>query len=161
MKKLLIYILLAAMVFSFASCKDNNSSVEESKVYTFVSGNTKIAIDADVAPILVALGEWIDYDESASCAFEGLDKVYIYAGFEIQTYPMGEKDFVYMVELYDDTVATEKGIRIGSTKEAVVTAYGTPDKESDTALTYNGKGMSLQFLLSNNIVTSIQYSKVQ
>ena len=161
MKKLLIYVLLAAMVFSFAACKDNSSSVDEGKIYTFTSGNTKIAIDADVAPILAALGEWRDYDESASCAFEGLDKVYTYAGFEIQTYPMGEKDFVYMVELYDDTVATEKGIRIGSTKETVINAYGTPDKETDTALTYNGKGMSLQFLLSNDVVTSIQYSKVQ
>lgn len=161
MKKILIYLLLAAMVISFVACKDDNAPTDESKTYTFTSGNTKIAIDADVALILAALGEWRDYDESTSCAFDGLDKVYTYAGFEIQTYPMGEKDFVYMIELYDDTVATEKGIRIGNTKEAVINAYGTPDKESDTALTYNGKGMFLQFLLTDGVVTSIQYSKIQ
>ena len=114
-----------------------------------------------MAPILAALGQWRDYAESASCAFEGLDKVYTYAGFEIQTYPEGEKDFVYIIVLQDDTVATEKGVRIGATKEAVIAAYGTPDKETDTSLTYNGKGMYLQFILRDGAVTSIQYAKAQ
>ena len=158
MKKILIFLLLAATVFSFAACKDNTTPpTEEGKTYTFTSGTTKIAINADAAPILAALGEWRDYAESASCAFEGLDKVYTYAGFEIQTYPMGEKDFVYMIILQDDTVATEKGIRIGATKDAVLTAYGTPNEESANALTYNGKGMYLQFILREGTVTSIQY----
>ncbi|MBO5932032.1 MAG: hypothetical protein J6Q70_07355, partial [Clostridia bacterium] len=88
MKKILIYLLLAAMVLSLVACKDTNDPTqEESKNYTFTSGTTKIAIDANVAPILASLGEWRDYAESASCAFEGLDKIYTYAGFEIQTYP--------------------------------------------------------------------------
>ncbi len=158
MKKILICLLLATMLLSLAACKDNNTPpAEEGKTYTFTSGTTKIAINADAAPILAALGQWRDYAESASCAFEGLDKVYTYAGFEIQTYPMGEKDFVYMIILQDDTVATEKGIRIGATKDAVLTAYGTPNQETATALTYNGKGMYLQFILRDGTVTSIQY----
>ena len=159
MKKILIYLLLVAMIFSFVACKENDSPAEEGKTYTFTSGSTKIAIDADAAPILAALGAWRDYAESASCAFEGLDKVYTYAGFELQTYPMGEKDFVYMIILQDDTVATEQGIRIGDTKDAVLAAYGTPDKQTDTALTYNGTGMYLQFILRDGAVTSIQYGK--
>ena len=84
MKKVLIYILLAATVLCFAACNNNNPP-EETKTYTFTNGTTKIAINADAAPILAALGQWRDYAESASCAFEGLDKVYTYAGFEIQT----------------------------------------------------------------------------
>ena len=159
MKKILISILLAAMVFCLVACQENNNLQNQEKSYTFVSGTTKIAIDADAAPILAALGAWRDYAESASCAFEGLDKVYTYAGFELQTYPMGEKDFVYMIILQDDTVATEQGIRIGDTKDAVLAAYGTPDKQTDTALTYNGTGMYLQFILRDGAVTSIQYGK--
>ena len=51
MKKLLIFLLLAAMVFSFASCKENDDkSQQTAKTYTFTSGTTKIAIDADAAP---------------------------------------------------------------------------------------------------------------
>ena len=161
MKKILIYLLVALTVLSLVACKENDPSAEAEKTYTFTNGTTKIAIDADMAPILAALGQWRDYAESASCAFEGLDKVYTYAGFEIQTYPEGEKDFVYIIVLQDDTVATEKGVRIGATKEAVIAAYGTPDKETDTSLTYNGKGMYLQFILRDGAVTSIQYAKEQ
>ncbi len=161
MKKLLIFLLLATMVLSFVACKENDTSEPETKTYTFTSGTTKIAIDADAAPILASLGEWRDYAESTSCAFEGLDKVYIYAGFELQTYPMGEKDYVYMIILQDDTVATEKGIRIGAEKAVVITAYGTPNQESATSLTYNADGMYLQFILRDGVVTSIQYSKAQ
>ena len=161
MKKLLIFLLAAVMVFSFASCKENDTSDPETKTYTFTSGTTKIAINADVAPILAALGEWRDYAESTSCAFEGLDKVYIYAGFELQTYPMGEKDYVYMIILQDDTVATEKGIRIGAEKATVIEAYGTPNLQTETSLMYTAEGMYLQFILRDGVVTSIQYSKAQ
>ena len=158
MKKVLIYLLLAAMVLSFVACKDNDASQkEEGKTYTFTSGSTKIVIDADVAPILAALGEWRDYAQSPSCGFPGLEKFYTYGGFEINTYPMGEKDLVYMIRLYDDTVATEEGIRIGSTKETVIETYGTPDKQEDTLLQYNTSKMFLQFLLKDGIVTTIYY----
>lgn len=157
MKKILIYVLLATMVLSFVACKDNTPPAEESKTYTFTSGTTKITIDADVAPILAALGQWRDYNDSPSCGFPGLEKFYTYGGFEINTYPMEGKDYVYMIRLYDDTVATEEGIRIGSTKEAVIQAYGTPDKQADNLLQYNTSNMFLQFLLTDGIVTTIYY----
>lgn len=158
MKKILIYVLLATMVFSFVACKDNNEPpAAEGETYTFTSGTTQIAIDADAAPILASLGEWRDYADAPSCGFPGLEKFYTYGGFEINTYPMGEKDFVYMIRLYDDTVATEEGIRIGSTKEAVIEAYGTPDKQEDTLLQYNTTKMFLQFLLREEVVTTIYY----
>lgn len=158
MKKCLIYFLLVAMVLSLVACKDNNTPpTEDEKAYTFTSGSTKIVIDADVAPILASLGEWRDYAESPSCGFPGLEKFYTYGGFEINTYPQGEKDLVYMIRLYDDTVATEEGIRIGSTKEAVIEAYGAPDKQEATLLQYNTSKMFLQFLLREGVVTTIYY----
>ena len=158
MKKILIYILLATMVLTFVACKDNNNQpAEEDKGYTFTSGTTKIEVNADIAPILAALGEWRDYDEGPSCGFPGVEKLYVYGGFEINTYPQGEKDFVYMIRLYDDTVATEEGIRTGSTAGAVIDAYGTPDKQEDSLLQYNTSDMSLQFLLNDGVVTTIYY----
>jgi hypothetical protein len=160
MKKLLIYLLLATMLLSLAACKNDGAKLEDSmsqKAYTFTHGSTKIAIHNDVAPILASLGKWIDYDESTSCAFVGLDKIYVYHGFEIYTYPTEGKDFVSSIRLYDDTVATEKGIRIGDTRDAVIAAYGTPDQTYDTSVTYETKRMYLQFSLENDIVTDIQY----
>lgn len=158
MKKLFIYFLLATMVFSLVACKGNDTpAAEQDKIYTFTSGTTKIAINADAAPIVAALGQWRNYAESPSCATTGLDKIYIYPGFEIYTVPQGEKDMISMIRLYDDTVATEKGIRIGATKEAVIAAYGTPAQTLDTHLKYDAKEMYLQFSLKDGVVTSIQY----
>lgn len=159
MKKLLIYLLLATALLSLVACKDNNTPPEEGKkVYTFTSGSTKIAVNAEAAPIVAALGQWRDYAESPSCATTGLDKIYIYPGFEIYTTPEGDRDLISMIRLYDDTVATEEGIRVGATKEAVIAVYGTPDQTYDTNITYEVVGMYLQFSLKDGIVTSIQYA---
>lgn len=159
MKKCFIYLLLVAMVLSFVACKENNNPTgEEEKTYTFTSGTTKIAIHDDATPILEALGEWRDYATSNSCLFKGKDKVYTYAGFSLQTYPQEEKDFVYMISFYDDTVATEEGIRIGNTKEDVIKAYGTPDKQDAGSLKYRASEMYLEFLLHDDgTVKNIRY----
>ena len=108
MKKILCICFACLLLICGVACTPEEPEVPDAN-YAFRSGNTEIAIDADAAPILASLGEWRDYAESASCAFEGLDKVYTYAGFEVQTYPMNGKDYVYMVMLYDDTVATPEG----------------------------------------------------
>ena len=56
-------------------------------------------------------------------------------------------------------MATPEGIAIGATKDQVVTAYGTPNSESATALSYldTAKKVTLQFLLRDGKVTNIQY----
>ena len=55
--------------------------------FVFISGDVQIVIDAEAEPIVEALGEPKSYFEAASCAFEGLDKIYTYGGFEVNTYP--------------------------------------------------------------------------
>ena len=159
MKKILIFFLLAAMVVSFVACKDSNDkSDDEEKTYTFTSGTIKIAIHDDAMPVLAALGEWRDYAPSNSCLFVGTDKLYTYAGFLLQTYPNEGKDFVFMISFYDDTVATEEGIRIGNTQEDVIKAYGTPDEQDATCMRYKTDVMYLEFLLTDEgTVRGIKY----
>lgn len=161
MKKLLCILLCGVCVMGLFACGPVAEEKEEG--YAFVHQGTKIAIDGEAAEVLSALGEWIDYAESASCAFEGLDKVYTYSSFEIQTYPMSGKDYIYMVNLLDDTVSTEEGIRIGSTRAQVLSAYGEADKQSDTLLSYTGEGMYLEFLFrgAGDGVTDIRYCRVE
>ncbi len=162
MKKIVFIILsLSILLLNLVSCSAPDQR-ENGIVYSFWSNGTEIAVDADAAPILAALGEWSAYVDSPSCAFVGLDKTYTYTGFEIQTYPAQEKDYVYMVILLDDTVQTKEGIAIGDSKDEVLTAYGTPSKQTDTALTYNGEGMYLEFLFRNGeAVTDIRYCKTE
>lgn len=128
--------------------------------YVFSTGGTVIEIDADAAPILDALGKELSYYEAASCAFEGLDKMYTYSGFEIDTYPTGDKDYVSTIILKDDSVATMEGVSIGDSKEKLVEAYGEGSQEGNM-IVYEKGGMKLCFILENDEIKSIEYrSKV-
>ena len=105
--------------------------------------------------ILEKLGKEKNYFESASCAFEGLDKEYTYNGFVLKTYPLNDVDYVASITLQDDTVATPEGIAIGSELADVTAAYG--DSSSDTKCEYVKGDSQLLILLENGVVTSIQY----
>jgi len=160
MKKIFCMLLCLLMLAGTVSCggTDATNGMDQ-KDYVFKQGSTEIAIHGDVAPILKALGERIAEDDpSPSCGFPGMSWVYTYAGFEIETYPTDGKDYVYRVELYDDTAATAEGIRIGQTREQVIETYGEADKESTTLLTYRAPNMYLRFRFSSDgLVRKIIY----
>ena len=161
MKKLLsLSIAFLLLISLFAACQKAEEEKEGEASYVFKNGDVSIAIDAEAAPILESLGAWKDYAESPSCAFEGMDKVYTYAGFEIETYCLSGVDYIAGVRLLDDSVKTEKGIAIGSTKDAVKDAYGEPAEESETAISYQSGNTKLQLLLRDGVVCDIQYLKV-
>ena len=154
-------MIVAMLGCVFVGCqKKEEESQQTTGSYTFAVGEVSIAIDAKAAPILESLGAWKDYAESPSCAFEGMDKVYTYAGFEIETYCLDNTDYIAGVRLLDDSVKTDKGITIGSTKDAVKDAYGEPTEESETSISYQSGNTKLQFLLRDGAVCDIQYLKV-
>lgn len=128
--------------------------------YTFELNGVTIAMNAEMAPIVEALGEADSYFESESCAFQGLDKVYAYGSVQISTYPVDGVDYVYTVVLKDDTVETPEGIMIGSATEDVIAAYGDADTQTDTALSYTKDDSILAFILDNGTVTDITYTAV-
>lgn len=127
------------------------------KGYTFSYNGTVIEIDADAAPILDKLGEPVSYFEAPSCAFEGMDKTYTYNGFELDTYPTGDKDFVSTIVLKDDSVTTPEGICIGDTREKLLQAYPDGGTEENGMLVYERDGMKLCFILKEDEVASIEY----
>ena len=127
-----------------------------SKGYVFVTSGVTVEVDGDMAPVLQALGEPASYFEAASCAFEGLDKIYTYNGFEIDTYPAQDKDLVSAVILKDDSVTTAEGICIGDSLEKLLEAYGEADQENGM-LVYTKDGMKLCFILQDDSIISIEY----
>lgn len=130
---------------------------QSSAGYTFTYKGTTVAMDADAAPVLEKLGEPTSYYEAASCAFEGLDKMYTFSGFEVDTYPTDDKDFVSSVILKDDSVSTEEGVCIGDSREKVLEAYGDASKDGDGLMEYEKDGMKLCFILQDDAVASIEY----
>ncbi len=179
MKKICTLILALACAITFAACssgqdtqgtdKGNNnppkSSEEDNKgntkAYSFKYEGTEIAINMEAAPLLDKLGKEISYFEAPSCAFEGIDKIYTYGGFELHTYPSGDKEFVSAVIFLDDSVKTEEGVYIGDTKEKVLSVYGKDYKDVDGAYAYEKGEGKLQFIFKDDAVVSIEYIAVK
>lgn len=183
MKKtlLIIFLILSLiMTLSLSACVPDDpepsddsttdtSSVEDvtdappvsdtDSVYKFKvdrANGYEVAIDANMNDVLAALGEPLRYNESPSCAYTGLDKEYVYAGFKITTRPDGEMDYVNAITLTDDSVTTAKGIYIGASADEVRAAYGSGD-ESSYKISYTDGNTSLSFSLKDGAVSAIDY----
>lgn len=177
MKKILILLLALAMIFALAACGDdtnNNNNTDTkptdsteatsggsssvSEEYSFTYKGVEITLHADFAPILTALGEPVSYTESASCAFEGLDKTYYYGSLYIDTYPDGDTDRVYDFWFADDSLTTAEGIYIGASQAEVEAAYGTAGYNGANAYIMTKGTGTLTIIMEDGVVSSIQYA---
>lgn len=159
MKKLLTVALILSLVFCGAGCGAAEAKTDESG-WSFSYNGTRIEMKADAAPILSALGEPKSYTEETSCAFEGLDKTYYYGSFYMTTYPMDGKDYVYSLWFADDSVATEEGIRIGSTRAEVETVCGAESFDGSNAFVLTRGETKMTIILTDGLVSSVQYEAV-
>ncbi|MBO4452840.1 MAG: hypothetical protein J5793_02790 [Clostridia bacterium] len=178
MKNFIILAVLAILCLALVACGNGNQTVSETsgeansaaaesgsgqtvnelKGFYFAVGDTKIYINADMAPIREALGEPAAYQESESCAFQGLDKVFSYGSYWIRTYPKDGVDYVLSVELKDDTVSTAEKLYIGDSVDKVKEIYGEPTVTNENSLVYVKDGICLNiFLNENNQVKEINY----
>ena len=177
MKKLFCLLLALAMTLCLAACggsegatpnpstpnnnqgavSGDNAGTETDPGYTFTYNGTKITMNVDAAPIIAALGESKRYTEEASCAFSGLDKTYDYGSFYLQTYPNGDKDYVYGVWFADDGVSTEEGVYIGMEQADVEKAYGAESYNGENAYILTKGICKLTVIITDGVVSSVQY----
>lgn len=137
---------------------NNVSASVEHKGYTFTWDGLTFGIDEPSDEIIDHLGEPIGYYEAPSCAFEGLDKIYTYNSFVVETYTDEEKiTRISAISLKDDTITTDENIMIGSSKEAVVDAYGEPKTKEDVRYIYEKDNMRLTFIFRDGGVALIEY----
>ena len=163
-------LMLALSLLALTGCGKNNagnnsgSNDEEkdsgSSAFTFTSGDVTIAMNAPAEEIVNALGEPINYFESASCAFQGIDRIYTYDGFQITTYPLNDKDYISSVMFTSDAVSTSEGLEIGNTKDDMIAAYGEDYTEETGQFTYTKGDSKLVILIENDLISSIEYQAV-
>ena len=159
MKRIRLILLAAVMLLSFVGCGAGHPDAQEGN-FSFSYNGTAITLGAEAAPILDAFGEPRSYTEEPSCAFDGMDKTYYYGSFYLSTYPMEGKDFVYSFWFAGDSVATEEGIRIGSTKAEVEAIYGADCFNGANAYTQAQSNSKLTILMEDGMVSSIQHELI-
>ncbi len=152
-------LVLALMTVLFATACGGGS--EEKDMFSLTIENVTIKGNTHVKQYLDKLGDDYEYSESISCAYDGLDKIYTYDNFSIYTYPDGDKDYVLEVEVLGGNYATHKGIKIGSSREDVIKAYGEKYLEDGALLYYNKTNNAadttepmLYFVMDNDKVIS-------
>ena len=158
--RILAGLLLLLLLVSACACAKENPVKEPNEAGYFTFGPYTFAMDAEVTEATLAeLGtQTREAEEAPNCAFDGKGKLYSFSGFEVETYAKNGKNYFYGVYLLDDSISADReGITIGSTKDAVVTAYGQADDEKAGSLTYHRKGMDLVFLFRDEKVTRIHY----
>ena len=173
MKKILSLALCLVLALSMAACGGSPAETTAPAVsgemapvtpdassWKYTVNGTDILMHAPAAPVLEALGEPVSYTEEASCAFTGLDKTYFYGGFYLQTYPLGDADYIYSLWLIDDSSSTPEGIYIGSSKADVEAAYGAEGFNGSNAYVMTGTTSTLTIILDGETVTSIQYDAI-
>lgn len=169
LKRLVVLALAASMTVSAAlpalagagpAASQKTETKEEEVKYEFKSGETVIPMGAEAAGILAALGKAISTLESDSCAYQGKKKVYTYSGFELSTYPVKKKDCVESVYIFDASISTPEGIKIGSTKKEVLAVYGdayNADEAKFGTYTYTAGNTQLKIYTTKDVVDGIEY----
>jgi len=160
MKKVFIAVMAALMLVGCGSSSSDETSQTTQEEFVFEANGTTVKMNEETSSILEGLGKEIEYYEAKSCAFDGMDKTYTYAGFQLITYPDGDKDRVNSVVLKDDTVSTKEGVCIGDTKAKVEEAYGTDYTEKNGAYTYTKGKSTLEFIFDGDAVSSITYTAI-
>lgn len=126
--------------------------------YVFESNGVELAADMDMSELADKLGEPANYYEEPSCAAQGIAKIYTYPGFEIETYPDGEKDLIARITLKDDSVSTPEGVDLSMTEDDILAAYGADCEETETSMVYEKGGKKLCFILDGEDIASIEYN---
>lgn len=126
--------------------------------YLFEVNGVSIGIYEEAKPVLEALGEADSYFETPSCAFVGMDRQYTYGSYMLTTYEEDGQEYIYDIYFLDDKISTPEGIRIGSTLEEVIAAYGEDYTEDFGMYTYRKEQSKLQFLVVDEVVTSVDYT---
>lgn len=138
----------------------SGNEAQEPSAFAFTSNGVEIRMNAEADPIVEALGDPISTFDAPSCAFQGTDWIYTYDGFQVNTYPLNDVNYVASVVFTSDAVATPEGLEIGDTMEDMVAAYGEDYAEEYDQYTYTRGDSQLAVLLEDGTITSIEYLAV-
>ena len=124
----------------------------------FSFGNAQAKLDEDLAGFIAANAPDSETCDP-SCLGNGEDCIYSYAHFKINGYRETADSPVKAtsIEFTDSEVSTSKGVKIGSSKDDVIKAYGSGYTEQGNMIKYVSGKKSLSFIMSGDTVSVISY----
>ena len=162
----LLLLSLAAAVFA-AGCSSgpgNNTGDDKDEPYSLVYKSVTITPGMPASEVIGKIGEDYEYFESASCAFEGLDKVYTFDDIEIYTYPDDGVDYIIYFALRKHMVTVGGGVTIGSSFDEITAEFGEEyelsGEENEGSVTYKCSGTYLKFLLRSSAAYYIEFGAI-
>jgi uncharacterized protein YxeA len=151
MKKILSIILI---VLLFAGC---SSKANEKMGYVFKIDGFDIVMGQPADDFLSKTKTPLNQYSAPSCAFDGDDTVYDFGNYQITTYLSNGKEIFTGVYLFDGSLSTKEGIKIGSTLSEMLSAYGDDYNENYGAYTFSTGLTDLSFVVIDDVITSISY----
>lgn len=148
-------MLITTILLNTACGKETKNESSTEKPYSFTVNNLTFELGSEFNA--EDYGEYVDYSETSSCAFDGLDKTYTYDHYEITTYPKEDKDYIYSIYFLDLDVKTSEGVAIDDSKDKMIETYGDKHEEEDGFYIYTKDKTQLRFGLQNDKIISIEY----
>ena len=177
MKKLIALLLAALMLTALTACGSETADSTqpsqqeqtdpttpqdtdpvEDEVFSIVYEGVELIPGAAFDPS--QLPEADSVFEVPSCAIEGTDNVYSYPPFELTAYNDGTGEVIYSIYLLDINTPTQEGLYLGDDLARVTELYGTDYVENDTELIFIKGNTTLNIILENETVISIEYLMV-
>jgi len=134
--------------------------------FMFIYDGTPIYLDEEAGHILTALvspADFYEYEEGCgSAGMMNIIKKYMYDEFDLVTRikEKDDKERVYSIELYDESISTAEGLRIGQTYEDMIAVYGADYQERQgfaKIYSYTKGDTFLSFGIKDNIIIQILY----
>ncbi len=166
MKNFLFIVLIILLLSLLTSCgtsgnkgdtTNQTNTLDTTAGFQFDYNGLAIHMNDKADKIVDTLGDPMEYFEAPSCAFQGLDKIYYYSGFNLSTYPGSDGDYVSAIDFADDSVSTKEGLTLGAPRDKVIEAYGSDYTEDNGSLIYTKGKTRLTFLMEGDSVSSINY----
>lgn len=123
--------------------------------YTFEFDGVELIPGVPFDPSVLPAAESVY--EVPSCAIVGTDNLYNYGSFELTAFDDGTSELIYAILLTDPNITTTEGLALGDTLQKMVDIYGEGYTQQGGAYTYTGDAETLNIIVQNERIASIEY----
>ena len=178
MKKifLLVFIIFLSACNSYTKTKTNTTITEtedevfETEPVEYIPIETEyitlfylelsagnIFLGSEIETAIEILGEPISIHETPSCAFDGMDRIFAFNDFYINTYPQGDKNLIQVIRFRTDNITTGEGFRLGNDFDTVTEVLGFDYLRDFDMIVFTRENTNLVFFLEDNIIRDMFY----